>query len=63
MFRQQGAIIKTYVCRFLGEHHDVLEIDKPLIKIYIKHNCFCYYLLYARPHVSTYLSGHHQAFL
>jgi len=40
-----------------GEHHYVLEIDKPLIKIYVKHNCFSYYLLYARLHVSTYSSG------
>ena len=48
---------------FDGEHHDVLEIDKPLSKICVKHKYFCYYLLYARLHVSTYLSGHHQAFL
>ena len=41
----------------------MLEIDKPSIEIYAKHNCFCYYLLYTRLHVSTYLSDHHQVFL
>jgi len=27
---------------------------KGLISIYVKHICFCYYLLYTRLHVSTY---------
>jgi len=47
-----------FMYKFDGEHHDVLETDKPLIKIYVKRNGFCYYLLYARLHVSTYLSGY-----
>jgi len=43
--------------------HNIFNMDKPLIKIYVNHNYFCYYLFYARLHVSTYLSGHHHAFL
>ena len=49
--------------RLLEESFTNKFIDKLLIKIYVKHNCFCSYLLYTRLHVSTYLSGHHQAFL
>ena len=62
-YNQNNECTQLVCCKVIATLIKLCAFDRLLNKIYVKHNCFCYYLLYTKLHVSTYLSGHDQAFL